>query len=53
MYFDAPAALPYARGGNALETGLIFVFALIVSPLGYMLIGPLGELTGRAAGTIF
>jgi NADH-quinone oxidoreductase subunit N len=53
MYFDAPAGQPYARGGNALETGLIFVFALIVSPLGYVLIGPLGELTGRAAGTIF
>ena len=26
---------------------------LVVSPLGYLLIGPLGEMTGRAAGTIF
>jgi hypothetical protein len=32
---------------------MIFVFALVVSPLGYLLIGPLGELTGRAAGSIF
>ncbi|MCL6697774.1 NADH-quinone oxidoreductase subunit NuoN [Sphingomonas sp. NSE70-1] len=53
MYFDAPAGQPYARGGNALETAMIFLFALIVSPLGYLLIGPLGELTGRAAGSIF
>jgi len=53
MYFDTPVGQPYARGGNALETAMIFVFALIVSPLGYLLIGPLGELTGRAAGSIF
>jgi NADH-quinone oxidoreductase subunit N len=53
MYFDAPAGQPYARGVNALETAMIFVFALVVSPLGYLLIGPLGELTGRAAGSIF
>ena len=53
MYFDAPTGRPYARGGNALETAMIFLFALFVSPLGYLLIGPLGELTGRAAGSIF
>jgi NADH-quinone oxidoreductase subunit N len=53
MYFDAPTGQPYARGGNALESAMIFLFALIVSPLGYVLIGPLGELTGRAAGSIF
>lgn len=53
MYFDAPAGQPYARGGSALETVMIFVAALVVSPLGYLLIGPLGEMTGRAAGTIF
>ena len=53
MYFDAPAGQPYARGGNALESAMIFLFALIVSPLGYVLIGPLGELTGRAAGSFF
>ena len=53
MYFDAPAGQPYVRGGNALETAMIFLFALIVSPLGYLLIGPLGEVTGRAAGSIF
>jgi NADH-quinone oxidoreductase subunit N len=52
MYFDAPAA-PYAKGEGALETGLIFLCALFVSPMGYLLIGPLGELSGRAAGSIF
>jgi NADH-quinone oxidoreductase subunit N len=52
MYFDAPGA-PFAKGQDALEGGLIFLFALFVSPLGYLLIGPLGELTGRAAGSIF
>jgi len=52
MYFDAPAA-PYARGGNGLETVLIALAALFVSPLGYLLIGPLGDLTPNAAGSLF
>ena len=52
MYFDAPAA-PYAKGEGAIESGLIFLCALFVSPIGYLLIGPLGELSGRAAGSIF
>lgn len=52
MYFDAPAQ-PYAKGGNGLETALIAAAALFVSPLGYLLIGPLGELTTNAAGSLF
>ncbi|QDP20313.1 NADH-quinone oxidoreductase subunit NuoN [Sphingomonas xanthus] len=52
MYFDAPAA-PYARGQSAIEGGLIALAALVVSPLGYLLIGPLGQLTDNAAGSLF
>ena len=52
MYFDAPGQ-PYAKGQSGLEGALITLAAVIVSPLGYLLIGPLGELTGRAAGSLF
>jgi NADH-quinone oxidoreductase subunit N len=52
MYFDAPGA-PYAKGKGALESGLIALAALLVSPLGYLLIGPLGDATNRAAGSLF
>jgi NADH-quinone oxidoreductase subunit N len=52
MYMDAPAA-PYAKGGSGLEGALIAIAALAVSPLGYLLIGPLGDLTRNAAGSLF
>jgi NADH-quinone oxidoreductase subunit N len=52
MYFDAPGQ-PFAKGQSGLEGLLIALAALFVSPLGYLLIGPLGELTGRAAGSLF
>ncbi|WP_037501913.1 NADH-quinone oxidoreductase subunit NuoN [Sphingomonas jaspsi] len=52
MYFDAPAQ-PYAKGDHGLETALIALAALFVSPLGYLLIGPLGDLTKSAAGSLF
>ena len=52
MYFDAPGE-PYARGQSGLGGALIALAALIVSPVGYLLIGPLGQLTGRAAGSLF
>jgi NADH-quinone oxidoreductase subunit N len=52
MYFDAPAE-PYARVREPVETALIFLAAAAVSPLGYLLIGPLGGLADRAAGTLF
>jgi hypothetical protein len=32
---------------------LILVAAIIVSPLGYLLMGPLGAVTDRAAGSLF
>jgi NADH-quinone oxidoreductase subunit N len=52
MYFDAPAA-PYGRVKAPVETALIFLAALAVSPVGYFLIGPLGGLADRAAGSLF
>jgi NADH-quinone oxidoreductase subunit N len=52
MYMDEPAA-GYARVRQPVQGALIFLAAMIVSPLGYLLIGPLGALTDRAAGSLF
>jgi len=52
MYMDEPAA-PYARVREPLQGLLVLLAALFVSPLGYLLIGPLGSLTDRAAGSLF
>jgi NADH-quinone oxidoreductase subunit N len=52
MYMDEPAA-PYARVHHPLQGALIFLTALLVSPLGYLLIGPLGSWTAQAAGSLF
>jgi NADH-quinone oxidoreductase subunit N len=52
MYFDAPGRT-LAKGGNRIEGGLILLSALAVSPLGYLLIGPLNQLTDNAAGSLF
>ena len=52
MYMDAPGA-PYARGQSVVEGALIGIAALIVSPLGYLLIGPLDQITSNAAGSLF
>jgi len=52
MYMDEPAA-PYARVREPVQGALILVTALIVSPLGYLLVGQLGSLTDRAAGSLF
>ncbi len=52
MYFDAPGA-KLAVGGNRIEGILILLAALMVSPLGYLLIGPLGRMTDNAAGSLF
>jgi NADH-quinone oxidoreductase subunit N len=52
MYMDEPAE-PYARVRQPVQGVLILLAALIVSPLGYLLIGPLGALSDRAAGTLF
>src|SRR5881398_1612825 len=52
MYMDEPAE-PYGKPGAPFQTVLILLAALAVSPLGYLLIGPLGALTDRAAGSLF
>ncbi|HET9811343.1 MAG TPA: NADH-quinone oxidoreductase subunit NuoN [Sphingomicrobium sp.] len=52
MYMDDPAA-PYARLRAPVEGMVMFFAALIVSPIGYLLIGPLGGLADRAAGALF
>ena len=48
MYFDAPVE-PFGRTRAPLETALIAIAAILVSPLGYLLIGPLGRLSANAA----
>ena len=52
MYFDAPGRA-LAKGGNRIEGVMILLAALLVSPLGYFLIGPLGQMTENAAGSLF
>ena len=52
MYMDEPAE-PYRRVHEPLQGLLVLVAAIAVSPLGYLLIGPLGGLADRAAGTLF
>jgi NADH-quinone oxidoreductase subunit N len=52
MYFDAPAE-PYAKSRAPVEGTLILASILVVSPLGYLLIGPLTDWTNRAAGSLF
>ncbi|GAA3889028.1 NADH-quinone oxidoreductase subunit NuoN [Sphingomonas limnosediminicola] len=52
MYMDEPKAA-YARVRQPIQGLLILLAALVVSPLGYLLIGPLGSITQRAAGALF
>jgi NADH-quinone oxidoreductase subunit N len=52
MYFEDNAS-PLVRTRAPVEGILILVAALVVSPLGYLLIGPLGRFADRAAGSIF
>jgi NADH-quinone oxidoreductase subunit N len=52
MYMDEPAE-PYARVRQPVQGGLVLLSALAVSPLGYLLIGPLGALSDKAAASIF
>jgi NADH-quinone oxidoreductase subunit N len=49
---DEPAQ-PYARVRQPVQGLLILLAAILVSPLGYLLIGPLGSLTDKAAGSLF
>jgi NADH-quinone oxidoreductase subunit N len=52
MYMDEPAPA-YARVRQPIQGALILIAAIMVSPLGYLLIGPLGWLSDRAAGSLF
>ena len=52
MYMDEPAA-PYKRVREPVQGLLILLAAIAVSPLGYLLIGPLSALTDKAAGSLF
>jgi NADH-quinone oxidoreductase subunit N len=52
LYMDEPSE-PYARVRQPVQGLLILLAAIFVSPLGYLLIGPLGAMTDRAAGSIF
>lgn len=52
MFMDEPAA-PYARPREPVQALLILAAAVAISPLGYLLIGPLGAITDRAAGSLF
>ncbi|HYD12030.1 MAG TPA: NADH-quinone oxidoreductase subunit NuoN [Allosphingosinicella sp.] len=52
MYFDAPAPA-YAETKEPVGTVLILVTALLVSPLGYLTIKPLGEAATTAAQALF
>ena len=52
MYFD-DGGEQLSRVRQPVQGALIFLSALAVSPLGYLLIGPLQSITDRAAGSIF
>ena len=52
MYMDE-AAPAFSRVRQPVQGALIFLCALAVSPLGYLLIGPLQSLSDRAAVSIF
>jgi NADH-quinone oxidoreductase subunit N len=52
MYLDEPAA-PYARRPAPIEGLMMLVAAVAVSPIGYLLIRPLGAVADRAAGALF
>jgi len=52
MYMDAPAA-PYSKVHEPVQGVLVFLAAVAVSPVGYLLIGPLGSIADRAAGSLF
>ncbi len=52
MYMDEPVQ-PYARVRQPVQGALILLAAIAVSPLGYLLIGPLGAITDKAAGSLF
>jgi NADH-quinone oxidoreductase subunit N len=51
MYMEEPAPA-YTRVREPVEALVMFACAVLVSPVGYLLIGPLGRLADRAAGSL-
>ena len=52
MYFDEPAPA-YGGEAGAIEGGLIAAAAVVISPVGWLLLAPLGALTLTAAQSLF
>ncbi|HET9398072.1 MAG TPA: NADH-quinone oxidoreductase subunit NuoN [Sphingomicrobium sp.] len=52
MYFDPPGQ-SFTKVRAPVESALIVAAALIVSPLGYLLMGPLGRISDNAAASLF
>ena len=52
MYFDEPAPA-FARDGDPVEGGLIAAAAVVISPIGWLLLAPLGAWTLTAAKALF
>ena len=52
MYFDEPAGVITGRSDWA-HWGLLAICAVLMSPFGYLLTGPLGDLADRAAAALF
>jgi len=52
MYFDEPAPA-FEQSPDRVEGGLIAAAALFVSPVGYLLIGPISAAAYNAAGSLF
>jgi len=53
MYFDEPVGDGFPKSGDIVEGGLITVAAVFVSPLGWLVLAPLGLATMAAAGSLF
>ena len=52
MYIDEPGEA-YAPSGSRIEGGLIVLSAAFVSPLGWIILAPLGVATAAAAKALF
>ena len=52
MYFDDPAPA-YERGGSVVEGGMIAAAAVFISPVGWLILAPLGAWTAIAARSLF
>ncbi|SDA15914.1 NADH-quinone oxidoreductase subunit NuoN [Sphingomonas sp. NFR15] len=53
MYFDEPVDAGFPKSGDIVEGGLITAAAVFVSPIGWLLLAPLGLATMAAARSLF